>query len=133
MLVAIGGCGGGNRHAAVKTHAVPKPAVASGKATTLRVSAVPGLRFSKKRLTAPAGRVTIVMRNDDHEPTLPSNFTAHNITFKEDVRLSGGLRALPGETSKVSAVLKAGVYHYQCVLSGHNLGGMVGTLVVHRP
>jgi uncharacterized cupredoxin-like copper-binding protein len=95
-------------------------------AKTLRVKADPGgdLTFSKKRLSAPAGRVTIVMRNPK------GSGLQHAVAIDgKGVDKSGGT-AGPGGTSRVTAKLGAGRYTFYCPVEGHRLGGMKGRLTV---
>src|SRR5215467_9956587 len=97
IVAALAGCGGSKKAAATPT------ATAAGPATTLKLAAdKSALKFDKTTLTAPAGKVTIVMTN----PSMLS----HNIAIE-----GGGLDATGpvvgnGGTSKVTANLKAGTY-----------------------
>jgi plastocyanin len=118
IAVALAGCGGGSKKAS------PTPAATtSGVATTLKLAAdKTALKFDKTTLTAPAGKVTIVMTN-------PS-MTAHNVAIE-----GGGLDAagqIVGHdgTSTVTANLKAGTYTFFCAVDGHRQAGMQGTLTV---
>jgi mono/diheme cytochrome c family protein len=72
---------------------------------------------------APAGRLQLVMPNPASIP--------HNVALR-----GPGIQPILGEvvnkggTSQVSATVKAGEYTFFCSVSGHEQGGMVGTLTV---
>lgn len=102
-------------------------AVASG-ATTLKISAVAPakLAFSKKALTAKPGKVTIVMAN----PSVLPHDIAIKLTKKSKQAIAKGRVVGKGQTSKVTATLKAGSYIYYCSVPGHEAGGMWGVLKV---
>ena len=92
-------------------------------AVTRTTSADPdgALAFTKKRLTAPKGRITIVMRNP------MSSGLDHAIA----IRGKEGRRAAPGETSRVTVrIRKTGRYTFYCPIDGHRLAGMKGRLRV---
>jgi plastocyanin len=84
------------------------------------------LAFNKKTLTAPRGRVQLVLKNN-------ANIT-HNVGIR-----GNGLAAKQGKvvgkggTSKVTATVKPGRYTYFCGVGGHEAAGMKGTLRVPRP
>jgi plastocyanin len=95
-----------------------------GKAQTLKLSADPGgaLKFDKSTLTAKAGKVTIVL---DNPSSLP-----HAVEIE-----GGGIEEASdtidqGETTKVTATVKAGEYEYYCPVGNHQQAGMEGTLTV---
>ncbi len=98
----------------------------SGAATTRSLTAKPGitLSYSVKKLTAPAGKVTLRMTNRDD--------VAH------DIAVRGGKLAKPkkgrivqtGGVSTVTATLPAGTYTFYCTVFGHQSSGMRGTLTV---
>ena len=99
-------------------------AALAGGATTLKISADPGgaLKFTKKSLTAPAGKVKISMANLSVLP--------HNVAIKgKGVNVKGRV-VLKGGTSTVTAVLKRGTYRFYCSVAGHEAAGMWGTFVV---
>jgi len=80
--------------------------------------------FSKKRLTAPKGRVTLNFRN--------AGAADHNIALRGAKlrRPVLGRVVGTGRTSRVSAVLKPGRYTFYCSVPGHEQVGMRGTLTV---
>jgi len=119
IAVALAGCGGSKKAAATAT----ATATAAGPATTLKLAAgKSALKFDKSTLTAPAGKVTIVMTN----PSMLS----HNIAIEGGGLDTAGQVVGNGGTSKVTANLKAGTYTFFCAVDGHRQAGMQGTLTV---
>lgn len=100
----------------------------AGKVTTLRVSADPFKNaYNKKALTAPAGKVSIVMAN--------TGFTGHNVAIRAGATGSSKIIAkgpvvLRGGTSRVTATLRKGRYRFFCSFEGHEASGMWGILTV---
>jgi plastocyanin len=95
-----------------------------GEAQTLKLSADPGgaLKFDKGTLTAKTGKVTIVL---DNPSSLP-----HAVEIE-----GGGIEEASdtidqGETTKVTATVKAGEYEFYCPVGNHKQAGMEGTLTV---
>jgi plastocyanin len=95
-----------------------------GRAQTLKLSADPGgaLKFDKSTLTAKAGKVTIVL---DNPSSLPHAVEVEGNGIDEESDTIG-----KGETTKVTATVKAGEYEYYCPVDGHKAAGMEGTLTV---
>jgi len=95
-----------------------------GAAQTLKLAADPGgaLKFDKSSLTAKAGKVTIVL---DNPSALPHAVEIEGNGVEESSSTIG-----EGETTKVSATVKAGKYVYYCPVDGHKAAGMEGTLTV---
>jgi uncharacterized cupredoxin-like copper-binding protein len=93
-------------------------------ATTKTLSADPGgdLTFTKERMRAKRGRVTLVMRNPS------SSGLPHGIGIKR----KRGENVDPGGTSRVSIRLTPGSYTYYCTVAGHRGAGMKGRLTVTR-
>jgi uncharacterized cupredoxin-like copper-binding protein len=116
--VLLAGCGGGS------TKASPTPtATVAGETTRLSLAADPSaLKFDKPTLTAPAGKVTIVMSN-------PSMMD-HNVAIEGGGLDVAGQIVGHGGTSTVSANLKAGTYTFFCAVDGHRQAGMQGTLTI---
>ena len=131
-----GACGGGPDDS--------KPSSAASKAsehrTVLKVTdtSTPGnWSFDKKRLTAKAGRVTLVFHN-------PSDL-GHNVRvqsgdkccFRPDSKDLGGTRVIGalgndgGKTARATLDLKAGRYWFLCANPGHWQAGQRGSLVVN--
>ena len=95
-----------------------------GKAQTLKLSADPGgaLKFDKSTLTAKAGKVTIDL---DNPSSLPHAVEIEGNGIEESSSTIG-----MGETTKVTATVKAGEYEYYYPVDGHKAAGMEGTLTV---
>jgi uncharacterized cupredoxin-like copper-binding protein len=122
---AVGGVAAASgAHTAASSHTPASPVLAQAARTTkLRLTADPhgALRFNTKRLTARAGKVTIVMTNPS------SSGMPHGVA----IRGHGSGRVVgPGGTSTVTATLKRGEYTFVCPVSGHAQAGMTGTLTV---
>ncbi len=102
---------------------------AAPKATVLRISTAPKnrLAFSKKALSAPAGKITIVMKNGS---SLSHNVAIRNgVTAKSKIVAKGKV-VKKGASSTVKVTLKRGKYRYVCTVSGHEAAGMWGILTV---
>ena len=93
-------------------------------ASTRNLAADPGgdLTFTKERLRAPRGRITLVMKNPE------SSGLPHGI----GIRRRRGENVDPGGTSRVSIRLAPGRYTYYCTVPGHRSAGMKGRLTVTR-
>jgi plastocyanin len=132
FALAIVGCGGGDDNssstASTPATTATTPATTTtetpSKATTLKLEADPGgdLSFNKKTLAAPAGKVTIDMKN-------PAP-VQHNVAIKGDGADETGEVVSSGGTSTVTADLQAGTYTFYCSVDGHEAAGMKGTLTV---
>jgi uncharacterized cupredoxin-like copper-binding protein len=135
-MVAAAGCGGGgggstSGAASASTAGTTTASAAgtttapsSGKATTLHIEAEPSgaLHFNKRTLSAPTGKVTIVMAN-------PSPLQ-HDVAIEGNgVKVTGKVVSTGG-TSTVSANLKPGTYTFLCTVDGHADAGMKGTLTI---
>lgn len=76
-----------------------------------------------KRLTAPAGKVTLKLTNrgDLH----------HDVSIRgKGLKARHGKVVGTGKVSKVVVTLAPGTYTYFCNVLGHEKGGMRGTLTV---
>lgn len=95
-----------------------------GKAQTLKLSADPGgaLKFDKSTLTAKAGKLTITL---DNPSSLPHAVEIEGNGVEKSSDTIGN-----GETTKVTATVKAGEYEYYCPVGDHQAAGMEGTLTV---
>jgi plastocyanin len=117
--------------AAVALVALTATGAATGgqTATTLKISADAKnkLAFNKKKLTAKAGKVTIVMSNPS---ILPHNIALRRGTSMKSKLIAKGKVVTKGGVSKVTATLKKGKYRYACTVPGHEAGGMWGILTV---
>jgi uncharacterized cupredoxin-like copper-binding protein len=95
-------------------------------ATTVRLKADAGgqIKFNKKKLSAPAGKVTIKMKNPS------SSGSAHGIALSGNGVKKVGKIVAPGKSTTVTAKLKKGKYTFYCPVPGHRQLGMKGTLTV---
>jgi len=100
----------------------------SARTTKLKLQASPSgaLKFSRKKLSAKAGTVTIVMTNPK------SSGLTHAIEISGHGVEKEGKKVGPGHTSTASAKLKAGTYTFYCPVDGHKAAGMKGKLVVTK-
>ncbi len=125
--LVLAACGGGGGTAEEQPAAPTEPAAtaeAAGGGTTLQLSADAEnkLAFNVAELTAPAGKVTLVMAN-------PSALQ-HNVAIKGNGVDVKGEVVSTGGTSTVTAALAPGTYTVYCSVPGHEQGGMVATLAV---
>ena len=104
--------------------AAAAPAGVHKAATTKNLAADPDgdLTFTKTRMSAARGRVTLVMKNP------ASSGLPHGIGIKR----KRGENVDPGGTSRVSIRLTPGTYTYYCTVAGHRAAGMKGRLTVRR-
>ena len=97
----------------------------AAKATrTLSANASGKLKFSVKTITAPHGKVTIVMKNPKGSG-LPHAIAVEGHGVDKD-----GSTVDPGGTSRVTVTLKKGTYEFYCPVDGHKAAGMKGKLKV---
>jgi uncharacterized cupredoxin-like copper-binding protein len=91
--------------------------------TTLHLSADPhgNIKFTVKRLSAKAGKVTLIMKNPK------SAGIAHGVGVKGH---GHGKVVDAGKTSTVTVTLKRGKYTFYCPALGHTQAGMKGTLTI---
>jgi len=91
--------------------------------TTLHITAAAAaLKYSTSHLTAPHGKVSIVMKNLSplqHDVAIKGN----GVSVKGKLVGKGGL-------STVTATLKRGTYTFYCTVPGHAAAGMKGTLKI---
>jgi len=131
----MGACGAGDD---------PEPAAAASKSTdrgtVLRVTdtSTPGKwSFDKKRLTARAGKVTIVFHNPSDLGHNVRVQTGRKCCFGAGSKDLGGTRVIGGlsndadETVSATLDLKPGRYWFFCANPGHWQAGQRGTLVVN--
>jgi plastocyanin len=125
VLLAVGAIGSGIITSALEEEEEGEEAeAAEGGGGALTLAADPGgdLSFDKQSLEAPAGAVTIRMENPSSVP--------HNVSIEGNGVDEEGETVEQGGTSEVSAQLRAGEYTFYCSVSGHQEGGMEGTLTV---
>ena len=97
-------------------------------ATSLKVSASPCCpAFTKKALSAPAGKITIVMANP---AIFPRNVAVRAGTTAGSKLIASGKVVTKGGTSTVTVTLKKGKYRFVCTVPGHEADGMWGILTV---
>jgi uncharacterized cupredoxin-like copper-binding protein len=111
--------------AAVVAAGLAAVSLASAGSTTLKVSAdKTKLAYTKKTLKAPAGKVTIVMKN-------PS-FLQHDVAIKLNGKVHKSKLVGKGGTAKLTLKLKPGTYTFYCTVPGHAAAGMKGKLIVSK-
>jgi plastocyanin len=92
----------------------------------LSIAADPGgaLKFTKKTLSAKAGKVTVDFSN--------MSSTGHNFTIQKGASgaVVGATPTFSGGSKTLSVNLKPGTYTFFCSVPGHRAAGMVGTLTV---
>jgi uncharacterized cupredoxin-like copper-binding protein len=88
----------------------------------LRADASGKLKFNKTRLTARAGKVSLVMANPSGLP--------HAVAVEGKRVDKDGKTVAKGGTSRVTVTLKKGTYTFYCPVDGHRKAGMQGKLVV---
>lgn len=129
VALVIAGCGGSSNSGSTTATTTTKSS--SSASTTpsgqvIKLSADPNgqLRFTKSKLTAKPGKVTLVMDNP------ASAGMDHGISIEGNGVDQDGPTVAAGKTSMVTATLKKGTYTYYCPVPGHKQAGMVGTLTV---
>jgi uncharacterized cupredoxin-like copper-binding protein len=132
VALVIAGCGSSSNGSTAATTTTKSSSSTNTSSSTkptgqvLQRSADPGgqLRFTKSKLTAKAGKVTLVMDNPS------SAGMDHGISIEGNGVDQDGPIVPAGKTSMVSATVKKGTYTYYCPVPGHKQAGMVGTLTV---
>jgi uncharacterized cupredoxin-like copper-binding protein len=128
VALVIAGCGSSNSGSTTATTTTKSSTSTSSTPSghVIKLSADPGgqLRFTKSKLTAKPGKVTLVMDNPS------SAGMDHGISIDGNGVDQDGPIVAAGKTSMVSATLKKGTYTYYCPVPGHKQAGMVGTLTV---
>lgn len=121
LTAAACGSSGSSTTTAATTQTTTSTPSAAG-ATTLHLGTDPNaLAFIPTTLTAPAGKITIVLTDDSS--------IQHSIAIKAPGDVPGQI-VNPGQTSTTTATLTPGTYQYYCTVPGHAQAGMVGTLTV---
>lgn len=101
--VALVGCGGGG-------DSEPAPPVDAD----LVVTAVPTIRWDAQNYTAPAGEITVALRNQDS--------VRHTLVVLKDKDVVGDLELAVnrrGDTDTGTITLEAGTYRLFCTVPGH--------------
>jgi plastocyanin len=123
------GCGGDSDD---DGNGAGKPASPT-EATTLTLTS-PGGRtaYDKRRLSAPAGRVTILFTNDSDRPHNVIVIPGSKLDYEKKAVL--GMDAIERDLGKTriqaTATLKPGTYTYYCSVYNHAALGMTGRLTV---
>jgi uncharacterized cupredoxin-like copper-binding protein len=100
--------------------------IAFGATTTLHLlSSKTALKYNKTKLTAHAGKITIVMKN-------PSSVFQHDVAIKIKGKVHKSKLAGTNQTVKLTLTLKPGKYTFYCTVPGHAAAGMKGTLIVTK-
>ncbi len=115
---AYGGSGGAS--AAPSSGAMK----ASGSKVKLAADEEGKLYFNPTKLSAKAGKVTLVMNNPKTTGKM------HGIAVEGQGVDKDGKVVGPGSSSTVTVSLKPGKYTFYCPVPGHRQGGMQGTLTV---
>ena len=106
--------------------AAPVAAAPTTAKMTLHISAsASALKYSTTKLKAPAGKVTIMMKN--------LSPLQHDVAIKGKGVSAKGKVVGKGATSTVTATLKKGTYTFYCSVDGHEAAGMRGQLIVGAP
>lgn len=122
IALAATACGSSGSSTTTAAASTSQTAPAAQSGTTLQLGTDPNaLAFVPTTLTAPAGKVTIVLTND--------SAIQHSIAIKAPGDVPGQVVS-QGQMSTTTATLKAGTYQYYCTVPGHAQSGMVGTLTV---
>lgn len=92
--------------------------------------------FDKKKLTAKAGKVTIVFHNDSglgHQVRVHTGKCCFKPGYKDlgGTRVIGAVDSDKQTTARATLNLKPGTYTYLCAIPGHFQAGQHGTLVVN--
>jgi uncharacterized cupredoxin-like copper-binding protein len=99
--------------------------VHAAKATrTLKADPGGDLKYNKSKLSAPAGKVTVVMKNPS------SSGSEHGLEIEGHGVEKRGKIVQPGKSTSVTVKLKPGKYDYYCPVTGHKAAGMKGKLTV---
>jgi plastocyanin len=99
-----------------------KPVVAKNGVLQIDADPTGQLKFLASKASAPAGHVTIKMKNASSVP--------HDIAIRGAGVSQVGQVVSNGGTSTVSATLQPGTYTFYCSVDGHEAAGMKGTITV---
>lgn len=133
LALALGACGGSDSSsgssastpeptATATPAATETPASGGGGATIAESAPADGsLKFTKDKLTAKAGKVTIAFDNPSSVP--------HAVEI-EGKGVKKKTKVVTGGNADVTVDLKPGTYEFYCPVDGHKQAGMEGTLTV---
>ena len=117
---ALAGCGSDDPYVPAKGHTV-----------SLRLDEY---RVLPQRVTAPAGRITLVARNTGR---LTHNLAvvqfARPLGDEQERQYARSRTAHPGETVSTTVTLKPGKYRVVCTIANHDNLGQYGELKVQSP
>jgi plastocyanin len=114
-----------NPPAPTTTKSAPATSAPATASSTLDLAANPSgmLMFTKNKLTAHAGKVTINFTNSSPLP--------HDVVLIDSSnKILGQTPVFTGGTKSFTVSLTAGSYTYYCSVPGHRQAGMQGTLTV---
>lgn len=118
LSLIVAGCGDDDN----EKSASPPPPPAPAQKITVPADPDGALKFTKAKLEANSGKVTLEMPN-------PSKIS-HGIGVEgKGVDVHGPV-VETGKTSTATAELAPGTYEYYCTVKSHHDAGMEGTLVV---
>jgi uncharacterized cupredoxin-like copper-binding protein len=136
LALGLAACGGSSKSSSTTSAAAPgtstssssstSPASGGGGSSSISESADPtgALKFTKRTLTAKAGKVTIDFTNKSSLP--------HNMTIQQGTSgpVIGATPTFSGASKTLHVTLKPGTYTFFCTVPGHRQAGMQGTLTV---
>jgi uncharacterized cupredoxin-like copper-binding protein len=124
LLVLASGCGSSNKKSSSSSAAKTSAPAVAGGALKIEADDDGGLYFEQRKLTAKAGKVTLVMENPK------SSGKSHGIGIEGKGVDKDGKIVAPGQSSTITVSLKPGTYTYYCPIPAHEKAGMKGTLTV---
>ena len=126
MLAACGNDNSDQASANTPAQSSPTATAESAHGQKLELTANPSgkLAFSPMKLSAKAGKVTLVMKNPS------SSGLEHGVAVEGHGVDKDGKIVGPGGTSTVTVKLKKGKYEFYCPFDSHKAEGMTGTLTV---
>ena len=128
-VLSAGGCGG-------QDDAEDRPAKTPATRTAVKLEVVApntgggSFRYEDDRLEAPAGRVELVLVNDDVHQHDVKIQTGSRCCYEPGAKDVGGTDVITKGTAKTPVDLQAGAYVFFCSVPGHAEDGMKGRLNV---
>ena len=134
LVVAAAGCGSSSKKSSSASGSSSSSnsggayggsgGASSGSKLKLAADEEGKLYFNPSKLSAKAGKATLVMNNPKTTGKM------HGIAVEGNGLDKDGKVVGPGSTSTLSVTLKPGKYTFYCPVPGHRQGGMQGTLTV---